>query len=97
MGLPSFTRLFWDADARKVPVAVAAAGGDDPTVLKALETAVEHGWALPVLVGPDAAIRRTAEECDVSLRGFTIVPAEGNAVAAAFLVGIRNHTSAKRR
>jgi phosphotransacetylase len=90
MGLPSFTQLFWDADARNAPVAVAVAGGDDASVLKALETALEHGWVEPHVVGPEAAIRETAEACGVRLQGFTIIPAEDSAVAMAAVAEVRS-------
>jgi phosphotransacetylase len=90
MGLPSFTRLFWDADARQSPVAVSVAGGDDVSVLKALETALEHGWVDPHVIGPEAAIRGTAEACGVSLRGFTIVPAEQGEVGMTAVAEARS-------
>jgi phosphotransacetylase len=90
MGLPSFTQLFWDADAGPASVALAAAGGDDPSVLKALATALEHGWVEPIVVGPEAAIRSAAELCGVSLRGFTVVPVEDGAVGAAAVAAVRS-------
>ena len=89
LSLPSFTQLFWHADARRAAVAVAVAGGDDPSVLKALEIAVEHEWIEPIVVGPEAAIHATAEACGVRLRGFTIVPAEGDAVAPTAVAQVR--------
>jgi phosphotransacetylase len=90
MGLPSFTQLFWDADARKEPVGVAVAGGDDASVLKALETALEHGWVEPHVVGSEAAVRETADACGVSLRGFTIDPVEEGAVGMAAVAAVRS-------
>ena len=89
MSLPSFTELFWHADARRAPVAVAVAGGADASVLKALETALEHEWVVPILVGNEAAIQATAEEIGVRLRGFTILAAEGDAIAAAAVAEVR--------
>ncbi len=94
MSLPSFTELFWHADARREPVAVAVAGGADPSVLKALETALEHEWVVPILVGNEAAIRATAEACGVRLRGFTILPAEGDAIAEAAVAEVRQGRAA---
>jgi phosphotransacetylase len=89
MGLPSFTQLFWDADARQAPVAVAAAGADDPSVLKALATAREQGWVEPLVVGPEAAIRGTAEASGVDLSGFTIVAAADDEVGTAAVAAVR--------
>jgi phosphotransacetylase len=89
MSLPSFTELFWHADARTEPVTVAVAGGADPSVLKALETALEHEWVAPILLGNEAEIQATAEACGVSLRGLTILPAEDEAVAAAAVAEVR--------
>ncbi len=43
MPLDGFDRLYQDADARTEPVCVAAAGGDDPTVLEALRIADRSG------------------------------------------------------
>jgi phosphotransacetylase len=83
VSLPSFTQLFWEADARREPVPVAMAGGDDPGVLTALESAREHEWIVPIVVGPEPAIRAAAEAAEVSLEGFTIVPAEGEALGPA--------------
>ena len=57
MPLDGFDRLFRDADARAEPVSVAAAGGDDPTVLEALRIAADRGWVRPILVGPEERIR----------------------------------------
>jgi phosphotransacetylase len=89
VGLPSFTQLFWDADARPAPVPLVAAGGHDPSLLEALATARDQGWVEPIVVGPEAAIRQTAEECAVSLRGFTVIPAEADAVAVAAVATVR--------
>jgi phosphotransacetylase len=89
MSLPSFTRLFWHADARDEPVPVAVAGGDDLSVLEALGVAVEHDWIAPIVVGPEASIRAAAESRRFSLDGFTIVPAEGDAIAATAVAEVR--------
>jgi phosphotransacetylase len=89
MSLPSFTRLFWHADARAGPVAVAVAGGDDRSVLEALGVAAEHGWIEPIVVGPEAAIRASAEACKVGLDRFAIVDAEGEAIASTAVAEVR--------
>jgi phosphotransacetylase len=83
MSLISFSQLFEYADALREPAPLAAAGGDDPTVLAALDSARRRGWVLPIVVGPEAAIRAAAEACPVGLEGFTIVAAEGDAMAPA--------------
>src|SRR4051794_34366003 len=89
MSLAGFERLYREADARPDPVAVAAAGGDDPTVLEALRASRDRGWVAPVLVGPEAAIRAMAEGRGIGLDGFAIVPAEGEAIARAAVAEVR--------
>jgi phosphate butyryltransferase len=81
MRLDGFDRLFRDADARPEPVAVAAAGGDDPTVIEALRIAADRGWIRPILVGPEERTRSLAASQGIALDGFTIAHAEGEAVA----------------
>ncbi len=44
MGLPTFDELFARMDARRPGIAVVAAGGADPTVLRALDEAARRGW-----------------------------------------------------
>jgi phosphotransacetylase len=90
MSLPSFSELHSAADASAEPVPVAAAGGDDPSVLSALAAAAGRGWASPIVVGPVAAIRATAEACRIDLGRFAIVPAEGDAVGAAAVAEVRS-------
>ena len=89
MPLASFDRLFRQADARPAPVAVAVAGGDDPTVLEALREARDRGWVAPTVVGPEAAIRAAAEASRVALDGFAIVDAVGDAIAPAAVAEVR--------
>jgi phosphotransacetylase len=89
MSLPSFTQLFWHADARSEPVPVAVAGGDDPSVLEALAVAREHDWVAPRLVGPEAGIRAAAEARSIGLEGFTMVPVQGDEVGAAAVAEVR--------
>lgn len=90
MPLDGFDRLFGDADARAEPVAVAAAGGDDPTVIEALRIAADRGWVRPILVGPEARIRSVAESRGLSLDGFTVRHAEGDAIALAAVESVRS-------
>jgi phosphotransacetylase len=89
MNLPRFDELHAAADARRGPVALAAAGGDDPSVLRALEAAHARGWVAPILVGPAAAIRAAAEACGVDLAPFTILEAEGEDIAPASVAEVR--------
>jgi phosphotransacetylase len=89
MSLPSFTALYRDADQLAAPVAVAAAGGNDPSVIEALRKASDRGWVSPIVVGPERAIRNLAEAAGFDLDGFTIVEAEGDAVAAAAVAEVQ--------
>ena len=85
MRLPGFGSLHRRADERASPVAVAVAGGADPTVLVALRVAADRGWVEPIVVGIEAEIRGLAAEGGVDLDGFTIRDVEGaepQAVAA---------------
>ena len=89
MSLDGFDRLYQDADARTEPVGVAAAGGEDPTVLEALRIATDRGWVRPIVVGPEPRIRALAASQGISLEGFAIRQAEGNAIAAAAVGEVR--------
>src|SRR6185312_3561221 len=80
MPLDGFDRLFRDADARPEPIRIAAAGGDDPTVIEALRIAADRGWARPILVGPEERIRDLARSREISLDGLAIAHAEGGAI-----------------
>jgi phosphotransacetylase len=82
MPLADFEELYRRADARPAPMAVAVAGGADPTVLRALREAADRGWVAPILVGRAAEIRRAAEACAVGLEGLRIVEADDAAQAA---------------
>jgi phosphate butyryltransferase len=88
MSLPSFTALYRDADGQAEPIAVAAAGGDDASVIEALRLACDRGWVRPIVVGPERAIRASAE-AETDLDGFTIVAAEGDVVAEAAVAEVR--------
>ena len=65
--LPSFADLFERADSRPQPVDIAVAGGDDPTVIEALESLCERGWVRPLLIGPETGIRTTARSLNYRL------------------------------
>jgi phosphate butyryltransferase len=82
MSLASFDDLYQQADALREPRVVAVAGGAERTVLEALHTAQQRGWVTPRVAGREADVRRTAAECDVSLRGFTLLDTEDPAAVA---------------
>jgi phosphate butyryltransferase len=90
MPLDGFDRLFRDADARTEPVGLAAAGGDDPSVIEALRIAADRGWVRPILVGAEERIRAIAASKGIVLDGFAIVPAEGDAIARAAVDVVRS-------
>jgi phosphotransacetylase len=82
MPLDSFAQLYRQADALPSPVPVAVAGGADRTVLEALRAACDRGWVAPVVASRTADVRQTADNCGVSLQGFTLVEADEPAAAA---------------
>jgi len=86
MALPSFDELYLDADRNAKQFPVAVAGAADATVLEAIQIAHDRGWIRPRLVGSEAEIRRTAEEANISLTGFTVVDAADVAGAAVSLI-----------
>jgi phosphate butyryltransferase len=89
MSLHGIDILYAAAAARKAPVPIVAAGGDEPTVLEALREATDRGWVAPIVVGPDGSIRAMAGDAGVGLAGFTIVHAEGDDIARAAVGEIR--------
>jgi phosphotransacetylase len=89
MVIDGFKRLYHDADQRSRPVAVAVAGGDDPTVLEAMRIACDCGWVRPILVGPEPAIRKIAETSGTDVDDFVICHAEKHAIGAAAVALIR--------
>jgi phosphate butyryltransferase len=89
MPLGTFVQLYERADALGQPVPVAVAGGADPTVLAALRSACARGWVIPLVVGGEHDIRRTADACGVPLDGFRIIDAADTASAAVGLVRSR--------
>ncbi|MCG6156286.1 phosphate acyltransferase [Rubinisphaera margarita] len=80
--LPSFDTLYEQAEQNSAPVAVAAAGGADETVLEAMSQATERGWIHPILCGSEVEIRRLADAREISLDSFTLVDSEEPAVDA---------------
>ena len=90
MPIDGFKRLYHDADQRPQPVAVAVAGGDDPTVLEAMRIACDSGWVRPILVGPEPRIRELADLAEIDLADFTIRHAEADAVAAVAVAVVKS-------
>ncbi len=82
MSLDGFDRLHALADARPEPVAVVAAGANDPGVLVALREAAGRGWVVPIVVGSEGAIRETASSAGVDLTDFQFVDAAKDDIAA---------------
>lgn len=80
--LPSFDTLYQNCDAQTEPVGVAAAGGDDPTVLEALSAAAKRGWVRPIVCGNEERIRSLADELEIDLSPFTVLASEAPAVTA---------------
>jgi phosphotransacetylase len=89
MSLPGFDLLYAEADALGSPVPIAAAGGDDATVLEALRAAADRGWVIPVVVGPAEAVRVVAGERAINLEGFTIVDVKRDHVAKRAVAEVR--------
>ncbi len=90
MPLDGFDSLYRGADARTEPVRIAAAGGDDPTVLEALRIAANRGWVDPILVGPEPRIRSIADAQGIALDGFAIRNVEGTPIAAAAVAEVKS-------
>ena len=86
MSLLGFDELFAATDAREGRVSVAAAGGDDPTVLVALQQAQQRGWVKPYLCGDAEKIRQVAESAEVDLAAFEVCDSEAPAITAVDLV-----------
>ncbi len=86
MPLPSFDELHRRADALSEPVAVAVAGAADPTVLAAMRTAADRGWARPLLCGDGGAIAVAARAAAVDLRGIETIDSADPPATAVELV-----------
>jgi phosphate butyryltransferase len=86
MSLPSFGQLHERADALASPMGVAVVGGADPTVLEAFRVATDRGWVEPIVIGPEAEVRRVAEESGITLDGFKLVDIEGGEAQAVAAV-----------
>jgi phosphate butyryltransferase len=70
------------------PARFVVAQAADSTILEALTGARDAGFALPVLVGPQAEIERSARERSLSLRGCELIDAGTNGEAAAVAVKV---------
>lgn len=88
--LPGFDDLERRADARRPALDLAVAGGDDPTVLRALEITSGRGWVRPRLFGPESEIRAMAGELSVCLDRMEIVPVGPDRVAEAAVAEVRS-------
>ena len=86
MPLAGFDELYRQADSERHGIPVAVAGGADHTVLEALRSACDRGWAEPIVCGVESDLRRVADESGTSLAGFTLVHAEEPAAAAVAAV-----------
>jgi phosphotransacetylase len=82
MPLLDFDQLHQLANERSQATPVAVAGGADGTVLTALRTALDRGWALPLVVGDRVLIQEKAEEAAIDLHGFELIDASSPAEAA---------------
>ncbi|WP_437226245.1 phosphate acyltransferase [Planctomicrobium sp. SH661] len=83
MPLKSFQSLYAAADETTSPVAVAAAGGADATVIQALDLTRRRGWVRPILTGDPQQIREVARQIDVDLAGFEIIEEASDSAKAA--------------
>jgi phosphotransacetylase len=82
MPLPGFDQLEREADARRSPVPIAAAGGADRTVLEALDRAARRGWVRPIVVGRGDEIEESAQEAGIDLTAFRLIDSDEPAAAA---------------
>jgi phosphate butyryltransferase len=94
MPLRGFDDLFREADNRAPGISVVAAGGADRTVLEALRAATDRGWITPLVVGPEAEIRRLADEAAIGLEGFTIIDVNEDRVAPRAVETVRSGRAA---
>ena len=74
--------------AGSAPMTLAIAHPCDEASLEAAAEAAELGLAVPILVGPEARIRATAEAAGIDISGFRIVPAPHSHAAAAEAVAL---------
>jgi phosphotransacetylase len=88
-GLPGFEELRERADRRASKARIAVTGGDDPTVLEALQIAYARGWVQPIVFGHEEAIRNTAQSTGIALDGFEIHHTLADDAAPAAVAGIR--------
>src|SRR5436305_8579809 len=90
MPLAGFDELHDRADRRPEPARIAVAGGDDPTVLEALQIAVARGWVSPIVVGPEDLIRTRAESLGLPLDGMEVLQAEADNAANVAVAVVRD-------
>jgi phosphate butyryltransferase len=85
-----FDDLQDQAGRRTEPARIAVAGGDDATVLQALEIATVRGWVRPIVVGPEPRIRAVARSSGVDLGSFIVRHADADRLAAAAVAIVRS-------
>ena len=83
----AFKRLI-ARNERLPPLPTAVVHPCDPESLKGALLAWHHGLIEPILVGPEAKIRRAAAQAGVSIRHFPIVPTEHSHAAAEAAVAL---------
>ena len=71
------------------PVRTAVVHPVDAVSLVAAIEAAKEGLIVPVLIGPEKKIRAAAEQANVDLAPYEIVPTEHSAAAAAEAVGLQ--------
>lgn len=88
----AFSRLIARCD-KLPPLSTAVVHPVDPESLRGAVMAWRRKLILPVLVGPEARIRRAAAEAGVSIRKFRIIATEHSHAAAAAAVGLAREGS----
>jgi phosphate butyryltransferase len=86
MALDSFADLYDRADALRLRIPVAVAGGADPTVLAAVRSAVDRAWIAATLVGAADEIRALATANGIPLDDIQVIDAVDSAATAATAV-----------
>ena len=82
-----FRYIMGRVKARKLaPVVTAIVYPADAESLAGTAAAAEQGAIVPILVGPERAIREAAEAAGVDLKGFAIRPAESSQEAVAVAI-----------
>ncbi len=83
----SFAELL-EAASQPPLAAIAVAGADEVEVLEAATACVRLGLAEPILVGPEARIRRLAAEAQIDLTGCQVTDCDGQAAVAQAAVDL---------